>query len=688
MKWFYNLKIAKKLVLTYSLVALIAGVIGYIGIVNLHKLDDAIIMQYEKMTVPISQLAYINGDFQRTRFVVKEYVEAVKEDERKVYLDRIKMLRDEIEKNSQLYSKSLLHEDGKLLYKEYTDTHKVFLGQLEKLIELVQAGRLAEAKTLEEGDMLKTERAETQFINKMIEFKIKLAKESADTNAVLAQTSTKSIIITTIAGMLTAIFIGLFISSIISRPVNAMVAVADKITNGDLNVKIEHDSTDEVGLLAQSFKGVIHNINALTSDANMLVHEALEGKLSTRADASRHSGDYRRIIEGINNTLNAVVVPLTKAANYIDRLSKGDTPEKITEEYKGDFNNIKANLNTLIEATNTITAIAKTIAQGDLTIDIQERSDRDELMRSLAMMVEKLTDVLYEIKSTSGNVTDGSNALSAASEELSQGATEQAAAAQEASSSMEEMASNIRQNSDNAMQTEKIAKQVSLDAITSGKSVSETLVAMKEIAGKITIIEEIARQTNLLALNAAIEAARAGEHGKGFAVVASEVRQLAERSQTAAGEITKLASTSVEIADKAGGMLSKIVPDIQKTSELVQEISASSAEQSTGAGQVNKAIQQLDQVIQQNASASEEMASTAAELSNQAEQLQKVISFFKMADDIGDRRTYASTKQSGKTGFRKKPLGITRDAKKGKERTASGVVVKVHEEDDESFEKF
>jgi methyl-accepting chemotaxis protein len=197
---------------------------------------------------------------------------------------------------------------------------------------------------------------------------------------------------------------------------------------------------------------------------------------------------------------------------------------------------------------------------------------------------------------------------------------------------MEEMASSIRQNTDNAMQTEKISMKSSTDAKEGGKAVIETVAAMKEIATKISIIEEIARQTNLLALNAAIEAARAGEHGKGFAVVASEVRKLAERSQSAAGEISSLSTRSVAIAEQAGDMLTKMVPDIQKTSELVQEITASSKEQDTGAEQINKAIQQLDQVIQQNASASEEMASTSEELSSQAEQLQDSISFFNIGN--------------------------------------------------------
>lgn len=417
-------------------------------------------------------------------------------------------------------------------------------------------------------------------------------------------------------------------------PLNVAAEYVDRISKGDIPPKITDNYNGDFNEIKNNLNGCIDAVDLLVNDANALAMAAVDGKLSTRADASTHQGDFRMIVEGVNNTLDAVIGPLNVAAEYVDRISKGDIPPKITDNYNGDFNEIKNNLNVLIDANNVITDSAKNISEGNLLIEIKPRSDSDELMKALAAMLKKLTEVVADVKSAADNVAAGSVQLSTSAQDLSQGATEQAASAEEVSSSIEEMSSNIQQNADNAQQTEKIAIRSSGDAKEGGKAVNETVGAMKEIAGKISIIEEIARQTNLLALNAAIEAARAGEHGKGFAVVASEVRKLAERSQTAAGEITKLATSSVEIAEKAGEMLNQILPDIQKTAELVQEISTASNEQNSGADQINSAIQQLDQVIQRTASAAEEMAATSEELSSQAEQLQSSISFFRIGESM------------------------------------------------------
>ncbi|GLI39770.1 HAMP domain-containing protein [Geobacter hydrogenophilus] len=409
-----------------------------------------------------------------------------------------------------------------------------------------------------------------------------------------------------------------------------LAAAAEKVAEGDLSVKVEARSEQDI--LARNLARMLDTLNSLQKETDLLISSVREGRLDQRGNTDAFNGGWRELVAGINRLIEAFVAPIHMAAVSLDRISRGDIPERISEEYRGDFNEIKNNLNSLIDSMNGVTKLAQEIAGGNLMVEVRERSAQDELMRALASMVAKLREVVADIVAAADNVASGSQELSSTSEEMSQGATEQAAAAEEASSSMEEMASNIRQNADNASQTERIAMKSAADAIEGGKAVGNTVHAMKDIAGKISIIEEIARQTNLLALNAAIEAARAGEHGKGFAVVASEVRKLAERSQRAAGEISELSSSSVEVAVRAGELLATIVPDIQRTAELVQEISSACREQDTGAEQINKAIQQLDTVIQQNASASEEMSSTSEELASQAEQLQTTISFFRLGE--------------------------------------------------------
>ncbi len=272
------------------------------------------------------------------------------------------------------------------------------------------------------------------------------------------------------------------------------------------------------------------------------------------------------------------------------------------------------------------------VSSGDLsaTVDLHRKDELGQLADGMRNMVDSLKDVVSNVNSATENVASGSEELSASAESLSQGATEQAAAIEEIAASMEQMGANIKQSTENARETEGVAEKAHGQAEQTGEAVGEAVSAMKSIAEKIMIIEDIARQTNLLALNAAIEAARAGEHGKGFAVVAAEVRKLAERSGVAASEISELSTSSVVVAEKAGVMLSELVPSIRSTAELVQEIAAASEEQNTGVIQINQSIQQLDHVIQQNASASEEMSSTSQELSAQGQMLQQTMTYFKL----------------------------------------------------------
>jgi methyl-accepting chemotaxis protein len=343
-------------------------------------------------------------------------------------------------------------------------------------------------------------------------------------------------------------------------------------------------------------------------------------------------------------------------------------------------------ITSITQSLTYANSIVKEVAEGNLTLTIHNQS-KDEigvLLAGMSTMVSKLKEVLTFVSTASDNIATASNQMSATSQQMAQGSQEQAASAEEISSSMEQMTSNIQQNTDNAQQTDQIALKAAEDMKVGSQAVHQTVDSMKKIADKISIIGEIARQTNLLALNAAVEAARAGEYGKGFAVVAAEVRKLAEKSQLAAAEINELSSSSVLIADQSMKVMETIVPSITSTARLVQEISAASMEQNSGAEQVNKAVQQLSQVIQQNAAASEEMATSSEELASQADYLRETIAFFK----IDQQQSYALTAKA-RSGAHKSSMGA-RPAKGG---TAKGVTIELASKGagdslDHEYEKF
>jgi methyl-accepting chemotaxis protein len=421
-----------------------------------------------------------------------------------------------------------------------------------------------------------------------------------------------------------------------------------ELGRGNVNAEIEQ-FPGKKRFINDAIEQVRANVKALIEDAFMLAESAEAGKLATRADASRHDGDFRRIVEGINTTLDNVVGPLNDVRRVVDAMEEGDLTQKITAKYHGDFDELKEAIN------NTLT---------------------------------KLSDTIEQISEASDTLSNAAGQVSSTSQELSQSSSEEAASVEETSASLEQMTSSIDQNTENSRNTDKMAREARGQAEEGGEAVKETVQAMKQIAEKISIIDDIAYQTNLLALNAAIEAARAGEEGKGFAVVAAEVRNLAERSQVAAQEIGQTATSSVKLAEKAGELLDQMVPQIRKTSELVQEISAASEEQSQGVGQINSAMSQLNEATQQNASAAEELAATAEEMGGQANTLETLMAFFKINSRVtGDDAATRLIKQS--IGGDKQPRGEAGKGTKAAGKAASKPTEKAGKaETEDDFEWF
>jgi methyl-accepting chemotaxis protein len=343
-----------------------------------------------------------------------------------------------------------------------------------------------------------------------------------------------------------------------------------------------------------------------------------------------------------------IILSITKGISKIQvnaqKMAIGDLNLDLDINSKDEIGNLAAAFKKLSEANQMIIENTKKIANGNLTVTLVKRSDKDELIIALSDMVQRLNDIVSNIIESAENVAAGSGQLSSASTEIAQGANEQASSAEEVSSSIEEMTSTIQQNTENATQTQKIAVTSANGIIEVSDASKKSVEAIRQIVEKIKVINNIAEKTDILAINAAIEAARAGEHGKGFAVVAAEVRKLAETSQKAAYEINALSASSLKVTEDTGLLMEKIIPDIQRTATLVQEIAAASTEQSSGAIQIAKAIEQLSQVIQNNSASAEEMSSTSEELTGQAEALKEAVAFFNTGKQASIKTVHKTTK--------------------------------------------
>ena len=664
-----KVKIGPKLIGGFLMLAAIAGIIGAIGLMNIIQIGDVCLPGIESLSnIKECQNRVITGERgllisqifndQSLRNAQYDWIKNAFEDAEISYkrFEKLSMTKAEAEQWSVFVQK----------WDEWKRLHSVFMNAV-KAKEHAMSSKAGNDSLVQFYDAKMDEtsldsRRGYLDANKVLENLVQLNADDAR----ISSRNAKTILITLIfVGLVIAIVTGLLLTNSITRPLSMTVKMIQEMGKGHLGMRLELSREDEIGIMAsamdrfatdlqQNVVAVMQSIAAgdlsmhvtakdskdeispalqktvqslqnLISEIKVLASESVQGNLGVRGKADTFLGAYREIVQGINNTMDAILNPINEATTVLQQVANRDLTSRVRGDYKGDHAKIKTALNTTIENLDT---------------------------------------ALTQVSEATGQVSSASQQISSGSQSLAQGANEQASSLEEVSSSLEEMSSMTKQNADNASQAKLLANEADKNATIgtdSMKMMTEAIHRIKESSDQtakiVKTIDEIAMQTNLLALNAAVEAARAGEAGRGFAVVAEEVRNLAQRSAQAAKstadmitESVKNADNGVQIAEEVSNSFQLITSSSRKVNDLIAEIAAASQEQAQGIDQVNTAVAQMDKVTQQNAANSEESASAAEELSSQAEELQNMIAQFRLTAESMRASIYSrsSQKPSGK----------------------------------------
>ena len=668
MKWLYDLKIRTKLISGFIIIACIASFIGYMGYSGINKMETQVrgiaendLPSVQNLLIMKEALTRIDGDSNGL------VVLGLKQADRDVYYADISAAYKRFDAARVIFESVPQISEEATLWRTFPESYDKFKSvdtEFQKICKAYDVQKTdANYAAMSNYGLVLTSNALEQVsttLDKAIENNKQQAVDS-DINAKKTYSSTSIILMVfIIVGVLLSIVLGLILSNIISKPINKLIGIAKKIAEGDMKVEFDNDTKDEVGELNNSLATVVIAIKALILDVEMQTQDAIVGKLEARIDIAKHSGDYRKIVEGVNNTLDAVIEPIKEASTVLQEMSNGNLKVYVKGDYKGDHADIKNALNGTIDSLSSyVTEISEVLDEMSnsnlkLSINNEYKGDFAKIKDALNLIIESFNEVFSEINNAADQVSSGSSQVSDGSQALSQGTTEQASAIEELTSSITEVAAQTKQNAVSATQANELALSAKNGAILGNSHMKEMLKSMEEINESssniskiIKVIDDIAFQTNMLALNAAVEAARAGQHGKGFAVVAEEVRNLAARSANAAKETADLVEGSIKkvefgtkIANNTAESLDQIVAGVSKAATLVGEIAAASNEQATAIYQINKGIEQVSDVVQTNSATAEQSAAASEELSGQARLLKNMVEKFKLKKgNLVDRET-------------------------------------------------
>jgi methyl-accepting chemotaxis protein len=617
---FQKLNIGMRLYGLIGIALLVAIALGTMGLIGLNQTQGSLKTVYEDRVLPVKDLATINELMLDSKFLIQTTINEAQivvtsggQTSRTMKAENATKSADTIGKNIETtaalwkaYMATYLTPEEKILAAKFAESYEILSTQaLQPLQQALRSNNYIETENFA-STLNKLYPQADEDIEKLKGLQFDVAKAEYEAGQKRYETIQFATFSLLGGSIILLLWLGILISRSITRPLSQALNAFDNISSGRYDTQITIPGEDEVSKVLVGLETMQTKLGAeakatkdMLDEVAEIVGAASNGELTNRINLDGKSGFYLDLGGAINSMVNSVEKIINETVDSLKRMAEGDLLHAIEGDFQGSYKVIKDNCNETMS---------------------------------------RLTGIISDVISATEQLTNASEQISATSQSLSQATSEQAASVDETSASVEQMAASINQNAENAKVTDGMATKAAKEAVEGGVAVKQTVEAMKEIATRIGIIDDIAYQTNMLALNAAIEAARAGDHGKGFAVVAAEVRKLAERSQVAAQEIGDLATGSVKDAERAGELINTIVPGIGKTSDLVQEISAASIEQSSGANQINTAMNQMSQITQQNASASEELAATAEEMTSQAEQLRELMGFFNIGQGQAERR--------------------------------------------------